>query len=215
MTRDDQARDLARFLTPMLRGATSNGGPAHPSTSQHREDSIDRLEPDVDLAVRLELESLLRMEPKLATLLSDTSRWDPDEVRSVLTRRLAEGDGHAVELLWALLAGRDGHTRPEMLRLAASRPPTKKVRQGRIRTTLGSLAKAVWLRLKIAAILMNALVGVVLLIAWLFAWPPSHELEPNGARALAVFAVWCLSFLPGWMYIRFLGQRAGALWDEY
>ena len=24
-----------------------------------------------------------------------------------------------------------------------------------------------------------------------------------------------LSFLPGWLYIRFLGQRAGALWDEY
>ena len=215
MTRDDQARDLARFLTPMLRGATSNGGPAHLSTPPRREESVDRLEPDVDLAVRLELESLLRKEPKLATLLSDSSPWDPDEVRSVLTRRLAEGDDHAVELLWALLAGRDGHPRPEILRLAASRPPTKKARKGRIRATLGSLAKAVWLRRKIAAILMNALVGVVLLIAWLFAWPPSHELKQNGALALAVFAVWCLSFLPGWMYIRFLGQRAGALWDEY
>jgi hypothetical protein len=32
---------------------------------------------------------------------------------------------------------------------------------------------------------------------------------------LEVFAVWSLSFLPGWLYIRFLGQRAGALWDEY
>jgi hypothetical protein len=27
--------------------------------------------------------------------------------------------------------------------------------------------------------------------------------------------VWMLSFLPGWLYIRFIGQRAGALWDEY
>jgi hypothetical protein len=33
--------------------------------------------------------------------------------------------------------------------------------------------------------------------------------------SLEVFAVWSLSFLPGWLYIRFLGQRAGALWDEY
>ena len=24
-----------------------------------------------------------------------------------------------------------------------------------------------------------------------------------------------LSFLPGWLYIRFIGQRAGAVWDEY
>ena len=62
---------------------------------------------------------------------------------------------------------------------------------------------------------MNALIGLVFLIAWLFAWPPSGELEPTGPLALAVFAVWCLSFLPGWMYVRFLGQRAGALWDEY
>jgi hypothetical protein len=215
MTRDDQARDLAKFLTPMLRGATGNGGPAHLSTPSRREELVDRLEPDVDLAVRLELESLLRKEPKLATLLSDTSRWDPDEVSGVLTRRLAEGDDHAVELLWALLAGRNGQPHSEVLRVASSGRSTSRARKGRIRAGLTSLAKAVWLRRKIAAILMNALIGLVFLIAWLFAWPPPDELEPAGVLALAVFAVWCLSFLPGWMYVRFLGQRAGALWDEY
>jgi hypothetical protein len=215
MTKDDQARDLAKFLTPMLRGATSNGGPTTRSTPSRREEPVDRVEPDVDLAVRLELESLLRNEPKLATLLSDTSRWDPDEVSSVLTRRLTEGDGHAVELLWALLAGRDGQPHPQVLRLAASRPPAKRARKGRIRAAFNVVSKAVWLRRKIAAILMNALIGLVLFTAWLFAWPPSDELEPTGALAIAVFAVWCLSFLPGWMYVRFLGQRAGALWDEY
>jgi hypothetical protein len=36
-----------------------------------------------------------------------------------------------------------------------------------------------------------------------------------GVLSLEVFAVWSLSFLPGWLYIRFLGQRASALWDEY
>jgi hypothetical protein len=215
MTRDDQARDLAKFLTPILRGATGNGGPAHLSTPSRREELTDRLEPDVDLAVRLELESLLRNEPKLATLLSDTSRWDPDEVSGVLTRRLAEADDHAVELLWALLAGRNGQPHSEVLPLASSGPSTSRARKGRIRAGVTSLAKAVWLRRKIAAILMNALIGLVFLIAWLFAWPPPDELEPTGALALAVFAVWCLSFLPGWMYVRFLGQRAGALWDEY
>jgi hypothetical protein len=199
----------------MLRGATSNGGPATRSTPSRREEPADRVEPDVDLAVRLELERLLRNEPKLATLLSDTSQWDPDEVSSVLTRRLTEGDGHAVELLWALLAGRDGQPHPQVLRLAASRPPAQRARKGRIRAAFNAVSTAVWLRRKIAAILMNALIGLVLLIAWLFAWPPSDELEPTGALSIAVFAVWCLSFLPGWMYVRFLGQRAGALWDEY
>jgi hypothetical protein len=215
MTRDDQARDLAKFLTPMLRGATGNGGPAHLSASSRREALADRVEPDVDLAVRLELESLLRNEPELATLLSDASRWDPDEVRSVLTRRLTDGDDHAVELLWALLAGRDGEPHSEVLRLAATRPSTSRARKGRTRAALNSLSKAVWLRRKVAAILMNALIGLVFVIAWLFAWPPSSELEPTGALALAAFAAWALSFLPGWMYVRFLGQRAGALWDEY
>ena len=36
-----------------------------------------------------------------------------------------------------------------------------------------------------------------------------------GAAALKLFALWCLAFLPGWMYVRFLGMRAKALWSEF
>src|SRR5262249_27568201 len=44
------------------------------------------------------------------------------------------------------------------------------------------------------------------------AWP-----EPGawGAGALKLFALWCLAFLPGWLYVRFLDLRAKALWNEY
>ncbi|HEV2253427.1 MAG TPA: hypothetical protein VGS06_09565 [Streptosporangiaceae bacterium] len=56
---------------------------------------------------------------------------------------------------------------------------------------------------------------LVLLLAWWLAWPPLQVRPQAGVLSLAVFAVWSLSFLPGWLYIRFLGQRAGALWDEY
>src|SRR5262249_42912640 len=44
------------------------------------------------------------------------------------------------------------------------------------------------------------------------AWP-----EPGawGAGALKLFALWCLAFLPGWLYVRFLDLRAKALWSEY
>jgi hypothetical protein len=43
-------------------------------------------------------------------------------------------------------------------------------------------------------------------------WP-----EPGawGAGALKLFALWCLAFLPGWLYVRFLDLRAKALWSEY
>jgi hypothetical protein len=34
-------------------------------------------------------------------------------------------------------------------------------------------------------------------------------------RALTVFAIWLLSFMPGWLYIRFLCLRRDALWNEY
>jgi hypothetical protein len=52
-------------------------------------------------------------------------------------------------------------------------------------------------------------------LAWSLAWPPLQVRPQAGVLSLEVFAVWSLSFLPGWLYIRFLGQRAGALWDEY
>jgi hypothetical protein len=65
------------------------------------------------------------------------------------------------------------------------------------------------------SICMNAIVVLVLGLAWWLAWPPLQVRPQAGPLSLEVFAVWALSFLPGWLYVRFLGQRAGALWDEY
>jgi hypothetical protein len=36
-----------------------------------------------------------------------------------------------------------------------------------------------------------------------------------GVVLLKLLAIWCLSFLPGWLYVRFIGMRARALWNEY
>jgi hypothetical protein len=66
-----------------------------------------------------------------------------------------------------------------------------------------------------ANICMNAIVALVIFLAWWLAWPPLRLRPQAGVFSLEVFAVWSLSFLPGWLYIRFLGQRAGALWHEY
>ena len=66
-----------------------------------------------------------------------------------------------------------------------------------------------------ANICMNAIVALVIFLAWWLAWPPLQVRPQAGVLSLEVFAVWSLSFLPGWLYVRFLGQRAGALWHEY
>ncbi len=76
-----------------------------------------------------------------------------------------------------------------------------------------------WVRRATAAIWMNMLIGVVVLVAALTGGllPDGHTSANDGMafRALTLFAVWLLSFLPGWLYVRFLGLRAGALWNEY
>ena len=77
----------------------------------------------------------------------------------------------------------------------------------------------VWLQRKVVATWMNVLiaaaVGVTVVTAGLMAeghWP---ELRTWDIGALKLFTLWCLSFLPGWLYVRFIGMRAKALWYEY
>src|SRR3954451_5595019 len=72
-------------------------------------------------------------------------------------------------------------------------------------------------RIKRAAALiwMNVLVGGVLVIATAVDGRPAAA-DPSWAmRAVTAFSIWLLSFVPGWLYIRFLGLRADALWNEY
>lgn len=76
-----------------------------------------------------------------------------------------------------------------------------------------------WVQRVAAAIWMNVLIGAVVVVAGLTVGILPDDPETTGHgwafRALTLFAVWLLSFLPGWLYVRFLGLRAGALWNEY
>jgi hypothetical protein len=71
-------------------------------------------------------------------------------------------------------------------------------------------AAAIWMNLLIAAIVTSAAItsGAMLPTTTV----PDH---PWTVRALSLFAIWLLSFTPGWLYVRFLGLRADALWNEY
>src|SRR5437763_3288417 len=76
-----------------------------------------------------------------------------------------------------------------------------------------------WLRRKAVAAWMNVLiagtVAVAVLTAGITSTRPWPEPGTWGVSALKLFALWCLAFLPGWLYVRFLDLRAKALWSEY
>jgi hypothetical protein len=66
---------------------------------------------------------------------------------------------------------------------------------------------------------MNVLIALTALGAFFLAEVlPESAIPPReewAIGALKLFALWCLAFVPGWLYVRFLGLRAGVLWAEY
>ncbi|SCL29447.1 hypothetical protein GA0070624_3884 [Micromonospora rhizosphaerae] len=72
----------------------------------------------------------------------------------------------------------------------------------------------IWLQRKAVGLWMNVIILLAVAVAALTAggWPAP---QAWGVAALKLFVLWCLSFLPGWLYVRFLGMRAKVLWHEY
>lgn len=66
---------------------------------------------------------------------------------------------------------------------------------------------------------MNLLIGLVAVGTVVLAYVVPQQAFPDpevwAVGALKLFALWCLAFVPGWLFIRFLGLRAGVLWAEY
>jgi hypothetical protein len=61
-----------------------------------------------------------------------------------------------------------------------------------------------------AAALLTFIVATVLMTNALFA-----EVELGSLSLIDMFAIVVVSFLPGWLFVRFLAYRAGPLWNEY
>lgn len=224
MNRNEQADTLAAFLAPLLCGASGPPAGPDPELPPAGGQTADCAQPDIDLAIRLELQSLLNSHPGLLTLPSGRSQPDPDQVRDRLSGVLGQRSDHTLSVLWALLSGPGPAPRPDILRLAAAaKHESARRRRARWLTTwpkriwsgaVNTWRNRAWLQRNAAGGWMNLVIAAVLVTAWWLGWPPPGS-PSGGAVALALFAIWCLSFVPGWMYIRFLGQRAGALWDEY
>lgn len=69
---------------------------------------------------------------------------------------------------------------------------------------------AFWMNLLILSVIVTTVVTAGFLSEG--RWP---EQTTWGVGALKLFVLWCLAFLPGWLYIRFLRMRGLALWTEY
>ena len=218
MHEPQHAHDLAKFLAPALRIAPDvNAGADSLDGCTCHEKVAGPAKPDVDFAIYLELHEAWRKGNPDG---NGTAEQDTGELTERLTE-LLEDDDHAVGVLSALVAGSGDQPQAGAPQQASSSPPGGRGEPGGRRASGGGHRaflppKAVsGLRRAWANICMNAIVALVLFLAWWLAWPPLQVRPQAGVLSLEVFAVWSLSFLPGWLYIRFLGQRAGALWDEY
>jgi hypothetical protein len=161
---------------------------------------------DAAQAVALELEAFLAAHPELVTTIRAATRRQQ-------RRRLAE----ALEQLLAPTSGAQAGDRPDDHVVSVLR--TLLVEQGPPRVPrVARLRQGAAMSRGTAALWMTALVAIP--IAWVGAMDRLGVtalpvgLDGN-TLAVRVLAVWALAFLPGWLYVRFLGQRAGALWNEY
>jgi hypothetical protein len=130
-------------------------------------------------------------------------------LQRTLEAELAKPVSASRDLLWLLLARSDVEwTGPE----AAPGGLERTARWKRLR----AWSDHGWIRRQIVALAINAIiVVVVVLMASLqydLGWTWQNWLDVG---VFKLFAIWALSFLPGWLFVRFLGQRAAALWWDF
>jgi hypothetical protein len=224
MRNSQRARVLADILAPVLENAGGiTAEPGSPDGCSCNETVVGSAEPAVDLAIGLELREVRKKVPS-------PRKGEGEQATGEFSDRLTEvleSDDHAAGVLWALLAGHSDQPRADALPGSLAGPsggsaPGNPGAPSARKASQGGGGPYGWphklgfgLRRVGVNLCMNAIVGLVLVLAWWLAWRPLQVRPQGGAVALEVFAVWSLSFLPGWLYVRFLGQRAGALWDEY
>lgn len=157
----------------------------------------------------VEARRLVHGSPALRRALLGAGREeDRAGLPALVLQALSSGDGHRAAVLEALLGG----VQEEAGTLSGGDD------DGRFRKLRTRLLANGWLARSVASAWMNVLVLVTAAAAFLTLWGGLGH-RADGAEIavglLKVFTLWCLAFLPGWLYIRFLGQRAGALWSEF
>jgi hypothetical protein len=159
-------------------------------------------DPNISEAVLTELRPLLKRHPDLRLTASPT-----DEERQRFALALSNGGSHTRQALWMLLSG------------PPDRPPSQRQveRALRLRRRREGLIPSGWLARQIVGFVLNTIIVACIAGGAVVVWFTEQEPNPTtlGPLMLRIFAVWVLTFVPGWMFVRFIGQRATALWDEY
>jgi len=219
-TRKDLARSLASVMVAEAAGR-KNGGP---TDRWGRYAGFD----DTSLAAAydVEVKSLLRSAylRRAVKTVADGSpegripERERDQLAAMIDQMLNDGQRHVAESLEALLgaAGRRVLDTPDST--AHEEPgPTSRSGMRALRFLRREVKDRLGHRVLIPLILLNGIVIVVLSVPLLLHLAVGTPLPEASALqlSLGIFAVWALAFLPGWLFVRFLDRRAGALWDEY
>jgi hypothetical protein len=206
MSTRTEVENLAYRLTCVLPRWQDDGGITQPPTQRRRRGSSatgersDSVEMVITELVAVDgIERLIALgrsvagRQGLAARLASEIAGDPERYRTDYLLQFVTGESDV-----------DGESRLGRLR--------KSYRQLRRKISDG------WLARKTAVVWMNLLIALPLVFVYFVERGDNEsvvETTDRSTLALMAFAVWSLSFLPGWLYVRFLGQRAGALWNEY
>lgn len=209
-----QREIVSRLTDSFLRAVyhcQQNGG-GRPTWSRY----ADIAHPAAAAAFDVEVKALMkRSRPLRQALGKACARGVPPDaatrahVAELLEHELEQTPAHALRSFEALL-GMDGESvRAKGARPFRLAPPSRPVSHG------GATRRVK--RVVVPLVLLNAIILATLgagslLAAVGNASPPTG---PDHLLALYAFAIWALSFIPGWLLVRFLDRRAGALWDEY
>lgn len=188
------------------RGTSLNGGSAGEHLSWAYRLSDDS---HVVAAIECEWAHLARGDSRLQELLKTAHT---KQGRDLLARHLLERldrRQHERSTLAALLLETE---------TAEGQPTSRRQRQRRFFRRFPRTAGAGWLKRQTSLVWMHTLILVPVAIVFVTVWGglgKAATAEELSVAALKVFAVWVLAFVPSWLYVRFLGQGAGALWNEF
>jgi hypothetical protein len=211
-TQDTRCVELGRILAEHLAPPCERTGSRHQSDENYSVSlgglTSSGFDPDLSGALWVELRSAVG-DDLLARLHEQT---DSRERARLLTERLARPCAeHGRETLWLLVGGADRISPPSTVEATRQGQLAKVLR--RVQSGL-HIKRLDWVERQAAAVWMNVIIALTIVAAW-FLWHTQDKQAPAPTLALKGFALWCLAFLPCWLYVRFLGQRAGAVWDEY
>jgi hypothetical protein len=137
--------------------------------------------------------------------------------RELLEHELASAPAHALRSFEALLGMNGRFAQAATTNGSRPTPAPPDLPHRRRRALQQAQTTRDVRRVLVPLVLLNAIILSIMAVGpvmHVVVGSPLPAAEALGL-ALSAFVVWALAFIPGWLLVRFLDRRAGALWDEY